>query len=225
MKPALNLKWPDTEAQALDLQSELAPKVIREDTFSTIKYIAGVDVAYSSDENELYAAAVVLDAETLKTMETSVTKSRVTFPYIPGLFSFRELPPLMTALANLKTIADLIVCDGQGLAHPRHFGLACHLGLMFDTPAIGCGKTRLSGEHKMPAEERGSAAPLKDQGETVGSVLRTQNGVKPVYVSIGHKISLATACDWILKLSPKYRLPETTRAADQAVRAASKKPL
>ena len=126
------------------------------------------------------------------------------------------------ALAKLKNIPDLIICDGQGYAHPRRFGLACHLGVIFDIATIGCGKTRLLGEHELPGENRGDSAPLMDQDEIIGSVLRTQTKIKPIYVSVGHKISLATACDWVLTFSPKYRLPETTRQADQVVRMALK---
>ncbi len=224
MKQVLKFALPKSEKLALEIQKSLAPQVVRQDDFESIKYIAGVDVAYGTNENELYAAAVILEAETLKIIETSITKSIVQFPYIPGLFSFRELPPLITALEKLSTAPDLIICDGQGLAHPRRFGLACHLGLLFDIPTIGCGKTRLVGEHSTPSEKRGSQAELIDNNEIIGSVLRTQSGVKPVYVSLGHKISLETACNWVLKLSPQYRLPETTRTADQAVNRAAANP-
>jgi deoxyribonuclease V len=154
----------------------------------------------------------------LDVIETATAEDRVLFPYIPGLFSFRELPPLIKACAKLQHSPDLVVCDGQGYAHPRRFGLACHLGVIFDLPTIGCGKTRLLGEHKEPDTKRGAIAPLYDNNEVIGNVLRTQNGINPIYLSVGHRISLATACEWVLKLSPKYRLPETTRQADQVVR-------
>lgn len=205
------------------LQQELAAKVIKEDQFNEICLVAGVDVAYEKHSDRLMSAVVILDAGTLDVIETVTAEDNIQFPYIPGLFSFRELPPLVKAFAKLQHIPDLIVCDGQGIAHPLRFGLASHLGVIFDMPTIGCGKTRLFGEHEEPDTERGAIAPLVDKGEVIGNVLRTQNGINPIYVSIGHRISLATACEWILRLSPKYRLPETTRQADQAVRNALKR--
>ncbi len=139
------------------------------------------------------------------------------FPYVPGLFSFRELPPVIQAFSQIKTTPQLVVCDGQGVAHPRRFGLACHLGVLYDMPTIGCGKTRLCGEYIEPAPERGSFSPLMEQTDIIGSVLRTQTNVKPIFVSVGHKISLPTANQIVLQLATKYRLPETTRQADQLV--------
>lgn len=188
--------------------------------FNNIKYVAGVDVAYDEKIDKQIAAVVVLDPSTLEVFETSIAEDVTLFPYIPGLFSFRELPSIAKALSNLKTRPDLIVCDGQGIAHPRRFGLASHLGVLFDVPTIGCGKTRLLGHAEEPGIKRGDYSPLIDNGEIIGNSLRTQDNVKPVYVSIGHRISLQTACDWILKLSSKYRLPETTRHADHAVKMA-----
>jgi deoxyribonuclease V len=219
MNTKINHSWNLTEAEAILLQQELATKVIQEDSFNEIDLIAGVDVAYQKNSNKLVAAVVILDADSLKIIETVTAEDYAQFPYIPGLFSFRELPPLIKAFAKLEHSPDLVVCDGQGYAHPRRFGLACHLGVVFDLPTIGCGKTRLLGEHQVPDRERGAIAPLYDNDEVIGSVLRTQNGINPIYVSIGHRIALATACSWILKLSPKYRLPETTRSADQLVKA------
>lgn len=218
MRPKINHSWNLTESEAILLQQELAAKVIKIDQLNEVHLVAGVDVAYEKHSDKLVAAVVILDANTLDVIETATAEDRVQFPYIPGLFSFRELPPLIKAVAKLNHSPDLIVCDGQGYAHPRRFGLACHLGVIFDLPTIGCGKTRLLGEHKEPDTERGAIAPLYDNNEVIGNVLRTQNGVNPIYVSIGHRISLATACEWVLKLSPKYRLPETTRQADQVVR-------
>jgi len=132
----------------------------------------------------------------------------------------RELPPIALALQQLQITPDLIACDGQGIAHPRRFGLACHLGVLFDVPTIGCGKTRLIGEAETPERHRGAAAPLVDHGEIVGSVLRTQDDIKPVFVSVGHKVSLLTACEWVLRLATEFRLPETTRQTDMRVRKA-----
>lgn len=222
MKPVFEHPWNLNEADALVLQEKLAKKVIAYDELNSIKYIAGCDVAYD-DKNDLQiAAVVVLNSETLDVVETSVVEDVSHFPYIPGLFSFRELPSLAKALDMLKTAPDMIVCDGQGIAHPRKFGLACHLGVLFDVPTIGCGKTRLHGQSIDPGLKRGDHSPLIYNGEIIGNVLRTQDNVKPVYVSVGHKISLKTACDWIIKLSPNYRLTETTRHADHAVRMALK---
>ncbi len=153
-------------------------------------------------------------------MESVVVEDSDQFPYIPGLFSFRELPPIVKAFKQIKTSPQLVVCDGQGVAHPRRFGLASHLGVMFDIPTIGCGKTRLWGDFKEPSQERGACSLLVDQEEIIGGVLRIQESIKPLFVSVGHRISLETACNWILKLCPQYRLPETTRQADQLVRKA-----
>ncbi|CAM3544117.1 Endonuclease V [Vibrio aerogenes CECT 7868] len=217
MKPILKHPWNLSETEALTLQQQLAAQVIKTDQLRTVNYIAGVDVAYPDSGDRLVAAVVILDADTLEVIETQTAEDEVHFPYIPGLFSFRELPPLLKAFEKVQQTPDLILCDGQGLAHPRRFGLACHLGMLFDVPTIGCGKTRLTGEHEQPAPERGASAPLIDQNEVIGCVLRTQTNINPVYVSVGHKISLETACKWVLKAAPKYRLPETTRQADHLV--------
>ena len=222
MQPYINHSWTLNEAEALLLQKELSSKVIREDQLGQINLIAGVDVAYSKVGNQLVAAVVMIDADTLNIVETVTINDHEQFPYIPGLFSFRELPPLIKAFEQLSHVPDLVVCDGQGYAHPRRFGLACHLGVLFDVPTIGCGKTRLLGDESEPDKTRGSQTPLIDLDEVIGAALRTQTNVKPIYVSTGHRISLNTACQWILKLSPKYRLPETTRFADQAVKRALK---
>ncbi|MED4954353.1 deoxyribonuclease V [Paenibacillus macerans] len=212
-------RWDLTETEAIQLQRELAARVIRQDAFSEpIRYIAGVDVAYSEQNDRLIAAVVILEADTLKPVESAVVEDTVHFPYVPGLFSFRELPPIIKAFERIATPPQLVVCDGQGLAHPRRFGLACHLGMLYDLPAIGCGKTRLCGDYTEPELHRGAFSPLTDGREVIGHVLRTQDNIKPIFVSVGHRISLSTACEWILKLAPKYRLPETTRLADQLVK-------
>jgi len=192
--------------------------VVRDDALGPVERVAGVDVAYAPDDARLVAAAAVLDADTLEVLEIAVAEAAVVFPYVPGLFSFREMPAVIAALERLRTRPQLIVCDGHGVAHPRRFGLASHLGVVLDVPTIGCAKSRLVGTHDDPPPERGGSAPLTDGGETVGAVLRTQHSVRPVYVSTGHRVGLETACRWVLRLSPRYRLPETTRAADHAVR-------
>ncbi|ANY65226.1 endonuclease V [Paenibacillus sp. BIHB 4019] len=218
MVTCIQHRWNLSESEAIELQSELAQKVITEDQFTPIHHVAGVDVAYSKNNDTLIAAIVVLELNSLKIVESVVVEDRVQFPYIPSLFSFRELPPIIKAFEKIKNTPQLVVCDGQGLAHPRRFGLACHLGVLYDIPTIGCGKTRLLGSFSEPDQYRGAQSPLFDNNEIIGNVLRTQESIKPIFVSIGHRISLTTACQWILKLSPKYRLPETTRQADQLVK-------
>ncbi|MEI7026050.1 deoxyribonuclease V [Paenibacillus sp. y28] len=218
MKPVIPPSWPLTEQEALTLQRELASKIISAGPLPDIRYLAGVDVAYSERSDQVIAAVVVLEAASHTVKESAVVQDTVQFPYIPGLFSFRELPPVIKAFEQLKIIPDLVVCDGQGFAHPRRFGMASHLGVLFDVPTIGCGKTRLLGEYNEPGALRGSFTALTDQGETIGHVLRTQDGIKPVFISVGHRISLAEASEWIIRLTPRFRLPETTRQADQLVR-------
>lgn len=218
MTPVLSHPWNMTETEARQLQINLATAVIKEDRLDDVRLVAGVDVAYHKQSDGLVAAAVILDATTLEVIETSITRAQVTFPYIPGLFSFRELPPLINSFSKLHHSPDLVICDGHGFMHPRRFGLACHLGVLFNVPAIGCGKTLLLGTHGPLDGARGSSVPIVDEDEVIGKALRTQFHTNPVYVSVGHKISLDTACKWVLKLSPKYRLPETTRQADQLVK-------
>ncbi|QKI82655.1 deoxyribonuclease V [Kroppenstedtia eburnea] len=220
MEPVNEHPWNLDVEEALLLQQKLATCVIQEDSLQKIETVAGVDVAYHPVSDALIAAVVVLDAVTLHPVQSVRVEDQVHFPYIPGLFSFRELPPIIKAMKKLTLRPDLIVCDGQGIAHPRRFGLASHLGVLFDVPTIGCGKTRLVGSAQEPGQKRGDFTPLVDDDEVIGSLLRTQDHIKPVCVSIGHRISLATARDWILKLSPRYRLPETTRQSDQLVRRA-----
>ncbi|MCG8698415.1 MAG: deoxyribonuclease V [Bacteroidales bacterium] len=216
--------WDLTEIEAIKLQEQLVKEVIKTDEINnSIKTVAGIDIAYDKDSDRLIAAVVVLDVTTFEKIETSVQTDTVSFPYIPGLLSFREIPPVIKALEKLTIKPDLLVCDGQGLAHPRRCGIACHLGILFDIPSIGCGKTRLTGEYEEVSTERGSYSLLKEGEEIIGCVLRTQTGINPVFVSVGHKVSLETAKEWILKLSPNYRLPETTRMSDQEANATLKR--
>jgi len=208
------------------LQNEMKDKVIKEDELiDNIKYIAGVDVAYNELEQVMVGAVVVMDAVTLEIVDESSHKMDITFPYIPGLFSFREVPPILEAFKKLKIIPDLIICDAQGIAHPKGIGMATHLGIELDIPTIGCAKKRLIGyyENEKLGNERGDKESLIWNDEEVGVVLRTQNNTKPMFVSIGHKVSLGSAIDWVLKLTPKYRLPETTRNSDQLVNKILKK--
>jgi deoxyribonuclease V len=211
--------WPVTEAAALAQQDRLRGSVVTSGTLSGIRLVAGLDVAYAKDSDQLAAAVVVLDTATLTPVEQQAVTGTASFPYVPGLLAFREIPALAGALGRLRAVPDVLVCDGYGIAHPRRFGLASHLGLLAGVPSIGVAKTPFVGEYDEPARGRGAWTDLTDGGETVGRVLRTQPGVNPVFVSVGHAVSLDDACDLILRLSPRYRLPETTRAADHLARA------
>jgi len=179
--------------------------------------VAGADVSYDRASPVLFAAVVVLDAESLEVVEVAATSARATFPYVPGLLSFRELPPLLAAFAKLRSRPDLVFGDGHGRAHPRRFGFACHLGVALGLPTVGIAKSRLVGAHREPGPLRGAHVGLRDGGEVIGSVLRTHAGVKPIYVSIGHRVSLATARRLALRFAPRFRLPEPIRAAHAEV--------
>ncbi|MFT6336169.1 MAG: deoxyribonuclease V [Halioglobus sp.] len=201
-------------------QNKLKKKVITNNELTkNPKYIAGADVAYNESKQKMVGAIVVLDANTLEVVEESWHAMEITFPYIPGLFSFREIPPLLEAYRKLKIKPDLIICDGHGIAHPKGVGMATHLGIELDVPTIGCAKKRLVGAYKKETleKERGSMQSLIWDDREVGVALRTQIGINPVFVSIGHRIDLKTAINWVLKLCSKYRLPETTRQADKLV--------
>lgn len=206
--------WHVTTNEARQLQDKLRNKLIQKDQFTEIRTIVGVDVGHRNGIT--LASVVVLNYPKLQIVDGVVAESRVNFPYIPGYLSFREIPPLLVAFARLKTIPDLIIVDGQGIAHPRRFGLACHLGLILDIPTIGCAKSRLCGEYIEPAEEKGSFSHIIDNDEIIGVALRTRTNVNVVYVSIGHRISLESAQNITLSCCPKYRLPETTRYAHKA---------
>lgn len=226
MRIELPHSWPRDEAEAIALQERLRERVDRRSPGpDRPRLVAGVDVAYAGTgaaAERVAAAAVVLDARTLAVRDRSTAVGEAVFPYLPGLFAFRELPVLIEALRGLEETPDLLLCDGHGLAHPRRFGLACHLGVLTGIPTAGVAKTPFVGTYDAEAlgPERGARVPLVDAGETVGCVLRTQDGVKPVYVSVGHAIDLDTACRHVLALAPRYRLPETTRLADRLCRDA-----
>jgi len=220
MIPKLDIPDGLSRDAAERLQADLAAQVVVEDRFGRIDTVAGLDVAYDKQGNWATAAVAVVRADDLSVVETRTLDSAIRFPYIPGLLSFRELPAICALLRQVTVTPDLLICDGQGIAHPRRFGLACHLGVMFDVPAIGCAKTPLLGAVCEPGLARGDSAALLDHGDTVGCALRTRSGVKPVYVSPGHRISVASACEWVLKLAPRFRLPEPLRLADQAARRA-----
>jgi len=205
--------WDVTPQEAISIQRELREYVLCEDAMGEVKTVAGVDVGFTQNGKITRAALVVLGFPDFQPLEDSIAQIPTTFPYIPGLLSFREIPAILSALEQLSITPDLLLCDGQGLAHPRRFGLACHLGVLTDIPSIGVGKTRLTGTYDDVAEERGAWEQLTDGSEIIGAVLRTRTGVKPVFVSIGHRISLETAIDMVLKCAPKYRLPEPIRQA------------
>ncbi len=208
--------WNLDPRQAMELQKQMACEVIAEDVFDQpFKTVAGIDLGYDAANNTCRAVAVVLGFPSLDLIETSEALLPIQFPYVPGLLSFRETPAAIKALEKLTVTPDVILCDGQGLAHPRRFGIACHIGLITDVPTLGAAKSVLVGKFENLGETRGSTAPMIYKNETVGAALRTKDKVQPVYVSVGHKISLATATDLVLRCAPKYRLPETTRLADQ----------
>lgn len=205
--------WDLTPAEAIALQRELAPQVVREDCLGVVRRVAGIDVGFEAAGAVTRAAVVVLDFPSLGVVEQAVARRPTTFPYVPGLLSFREAPAVLAAIEGLSGPPDLILYDGQGLAHPRRFGIACHLGLLTGIPSIGVAKSRLVGRFEPPGPERGAWSPLEDRGEVIGAVLRTRAGVAPLFVSIGWGVSLATAIHWVLACAPRYRLPETTRQA------------
>lgn len=202
-----------TPKEAVALQLLLQRQVILEDQFDKIELVAGVDVGFDKASNTGRAVIAVLRYDDLSLVESAVAEQELTFPYVPGLLSFRELPVILEALEKLSVMPDIFLCDGQGTAHPRRFGIACHLGCITGIPALGVGKSRLCGSYDEPRKEKGSVSELRDGDEVIGAVVRTRTGIKPVYVSPGHKISLETSIKVVLKCVTKYKLPETTRYA------------
>ena len=203
-------------ADAIKLQKDLAAEVSRTGEIPHPSMVAGVDISVNRWAKTGTAAVVVLTYPELELVEVKVITDSLTFPYVPGLLSFREAPLILAACEELATAPDLLMVDGQGIAHPRRIGLASHLGLFLDIPTVGCAKSRLCGSHDEPGNERGSYAELTDDGEVIGAVVRTRTGVKPVYVSIGHKIDLESAIAMTLRCCRGYRLPESTRLAHMA---------
>jgi deoxyribonuclease V len=207
--------WVKTVGEAKVIQEQLRHKVIDTDELGEVRYVAGVDIGFKNNYTISQAAIAILTYPELKLVEQAIACIPTAFPYVPGYLSFREIPAIMAAFPKLKTTPDLILCDGQGYAHPRRLGLACHLGVLLDIPTIGVAKSLLIGKHENVAPEKGSWQPLVDRGETIGVVLRSRSSVKPIYISIGHKISLPTAINYVMGCLTKYRLPETTRWADK----------
>jgi deoxyribonuclease V len=209
-------RWDVSHEQAKALQVSLAKKVVTEDDGINAHLIAGVDISAPDSHGIARGAVVVLNYPELNLVEVKTVEREVIFPYIPGLLSFREAPLILAACEELSSVPDLVLVDGQGIAHPRRFGLAAHLGLFLDVPTIGCAKSRLCGAHKLVEEKIGFYAQLVDNGQVIGAVLKTKLGTKPIYVSIGHKVSLSSAIKWVLNCCHGYRLPEPTRLAHLA---------
>jgi deoxyribonuclease V len=207
--------WDVTPQEAIAIQESLWQRVIRQDQHGVIQRVAGIDIGFEENGALTRAAVVVLSFPGLEYIESAVARRATSFPYIPGLLSFREAPAALEALEQLKSLPDLLICDGQGIAHPRRFGLASHLGLLCDLPSIGAAKSRLIGEHAPLDAARGEWQYLFDKGEIVGAALRTRQNTRPVYVSIGHRVSLESAIRYTLDCARRFRLPEPTRQAHQ----------
>jgi deoxyribonuclease V len=206
--------WNMTPREAVALQKQLARRVCVENRLPrSIRYVAGTDVSYRRGSSAFYAAVVVLELPDLTVVEQISVCGRVTFPYVPGLLSFRELPVVLKAFRQLQTVPDVVLVDGQGIAHPRHLGLASHLGLWLGRPTIGCAKSRLCGEHAGPGTQRGDRMPLMLENRAVGTVLTTRDGVKPLFISPGHFVDVSSAADLVMRCVGRYRLPEPTRLA------------
>ena len=208
--------WPQDARQAVQLQLSLAPRVSREGDGAGASLVGGVDISHPDPRGVARGAVVVLSYPSLDPVEVRTAQGKPPFPYVPGLLAFRELPLILAALEKLSQVPQLILVDGQGLAHPRRFGIACHLGLWLDLPTIGCAKSLLIGDHTALGEEPGSWATLRDRAETVGAAVRTRPGAAPVYVSIGHRVNLEAARAWVMKLVREHRLPEPLRLAHLA---------
>ncbi len=206
--------WTVSPREAIAIQQRLGRFVRLEDDLpDPVTTVAGVDAGFKNGGALTRAAVAVLDYPALTLEEQAIAEVPTRFPYIPGLLSFREIPAVLEALARLPALPDLLLCDGQGIAHPRRLGIASHLGVLLDHPTIGVGKTRLIGTHDPVPEAKGAWVPLRDKGEVIGAVVRTRAGVKPLYVSPGHRISVEGAVKWVLACTTRYKLPETTRWA------------
>jgi deoxyribonuclease V len=221
--PQLLHRWNLSPRAAIAVQRRLARRVIVGPPAVALRLVAGLDAAFSADDSLVLAAVVLWDVAEQAVIETHTAEQPLRFPYVPGLLSFREAPALLAALRQLQQRPDALMCDGQGLAHPRRFGLACHLGVLCDLPALGVAKSLLVGEHAALALARGASADLVHRAETVGLALRTREGVKPVFVSVGHRLDLPAAARLTLACATGFRLPEPTRRADRLVAAAKLK--
>ena len=219
MKPKLKSRWSLTPREAMRLQERMRDQVIDEDRFGELHTVAGADLAFDPNSQMAVAGVIVYTFPKLEEMERRFAWRRLQFSYIPGLLSFREIPVLRAAFARLDTEPDLVLIDGHGRAHPRFFGIACHVGVLFDKPVIGCAKSLLVGEHGRLAEKAKATAPLIYKGERVGVLLRTRDGVRPIFVTVGHRISLDSAVRIVEQCVDGTRIPKPTREADRYVRA------
>ena len=210
-------RWNVTPGEAARIQLDLRSRFEAFDRLSKVEYVAGADLAIDPVRKIGIAGVVVYEFPDMVEVERAWAERRLTFPYVPGLLSFRETPVLLRAFAKLRRAPDLIFYDGHGYAHPRRFGIACHLGVLLDCPTIGCAKSILIGSPEEPASKAGSWAPLLDDGEVIAAVLRTRDDTKPVYISQGHRISLATALHFARAVSDGFRVPRPTREADHFV--------
>lgn len=220
--PRVPHRWSLTPRRAIELQREFAPRVIRRGTVPNPTLLAGLDLAFTASGDECIAGAVVWDVSSRSVVEERVARRPVRFPYVPGLLSFREAPALLAVLRKLRCEPDAFLFDGQGYAHPRRFGLASHVGLLIDRPSVGVAKSVLVGEFSEPGIKRGETSPMMHEGECVGIAVRTRDGVKPLYVSVGHRLSLNRAVELALIAGGGYRVPEPTRLADQLVARAKR---
>ena len=213
MKIEQRHEWVLTAEAAIEIQQTLRKEVVTHDRFGVVNYVAGVDVGFEADGTVTRAAVAVLSYPELQLCDQAIARRPTTFPYIPGFLSFREVPAVLDALAAVKIVPDLLLCDGQGIAHPRRFGIACHLGVLINLPSIGVAKSRLIGKHADVPDIRGTWEPLSDRCETIGAVLKTHPNTLPLYISLGHRISLETAIAYVMGCTTKYRLPKTARFA------------
>ncbi len=211
-------EWNLKPEEATALQNELRKRVTMEETPDDVRLVAGADCGFDRERDQLFSAVVLYDLDREEVVETQTGVEALTFPYVPGLLSFREMPGLLPQFEKLTERPDAVIADGHGYAHPRRFGLACHLGLFLDVPALGCAKSCLVGEYDPPELNRGTSTPLKQDGEEIGQVLCTRDDVKPVFVSPGHRITMEQAREVVMKSGAGYKLPEPQRRADLAVR-------
>jgi len=218
MEPRLETRWNLTPREAMRLQEGLRERVELKDRFGDMRYVAGADMAFDPDTEVAFAGVIVYRFPGLEEVERRMARRKLRFPYIPGLLSFRESPVLLAAFARLRTEPDFILIDGHGRAHPRRFGIACHIGILLDKPTIGCAKSLLVGEHQEPGKRAGSTTPLMLEGERIGVVLRTRDDVRPIYVTTGHRVSLDSAVRLVKQCVDGFRLPKPTREADHYVR-------
>lgn len=214
---------PQSEAEARSIQERLRENLKLSDDFAKIKTIAGIDVCYDVKRSLAHSSIVIMKIEDLKPVKSLQAFTPSNFPYIPGLLAFREIPAILAVLAQIKTAPDLLMIDGQGIAHPRRMGIAAHLGVILDMPSIGIGKSRLTGKFENPGNKKGDVAPLFDRGEQIGTVLRSRDNVNPLFISPGHRVSVETALEIVIRCLTKYRLPEPTRLADKLSKVTKEK--